>query len=93
MSFFNGFGKKKTGAELKQRVLISKTKTLSKKPVISQSTSKVSFGLPTANKTAIVPYTEAVVDDVLHLFGLDNKSKQNRMKYESFMNTHFKKEE
>jgi hypothetical protein len=92
MSVFNGFGKKKTGTEPKQRMLISKTKILSKKPVSSQSPSKVSSSPLTAIKTLLLPYREAVVDDLRSLLGLDNKSKQNRMDYDSFMNTHFKKE-
>jgi hypothetical protein len=91
MSIFDKLGKKKkSGGGPKPRTLISQSQTLSKKPVLSQQAPKVSSGSLTAIKTALLPYKEAVVDDVLSLLRLDNKSKQNRMDYEAFMNNHFK---
>jgi hypothetical protein len=95
------FGKKKEkkgDAALKPRTLLSQSNTLLKKPGIQKRVpgvsvvSKVSSVPITAVKTALLPYAEAVVDDIKTVLGIDNKSKQDREAYQSFLDAHFKKE-
>lgn len=95
------FGKKKDkkgDAAPKPRTLLSQSNTLLKKPGIQKRVpgvsvvSKVSSVPITAVKTALLPYKEAVVDDIKTIFGVDNKSKRDREAYEAFMEQHFKKE-
>lgn len=93
MSIFDLFKKKKKGnGAPKQRVLLSQSSTVSKKPVVAKQASKLPSIPVTAVKTALLPYKEAVVDDIKTLFGVDTKSKRDREAYEAFMSTHFKKE-